>query len=173
MGADLYIKDIYETAQKKYRVKFESAARKRDELDAAGDKAGSKKMQKAIERYDALMHKDGYFRDSYNNSSVLNRLGLSWWKDVTPKLDKGSNLDVGGCIWLIEQVKARKIRKVTKAEMERGIDIKDLKNAGWNMKNVNQRQVDSWNRYFVAKKKLLITFLQRAVKAHTPVECSL
>lgn len=29
-----------------------------------------------------------YFRDSYNDSSILWQLNLSWWRDVTPILDK-------------------------------------------------------------------------------------
>jgi len=33
---------------------------------------------------------DQYFRDSYNDSSLLWQLGLSWWSDVAPIIDAGS-----------------------------------------------------------------------------------
>lgn len=46
-----------------------------------------------------------YFRDSYNNSSIMQQLNLSWWRDVIPLLNDDGVLgleDIAHVIELIE-----------------------------------------------------------------------
>lgn len=40
-----------------------------------------------FERSEDAINK-GYFRDAYNNGSILQKFGLSWWQDVMPLCDK-------------------------------------------------------------------------------------
>jgi len=46
----------------------------------AGDVQWFVRDQESVDR--------GYFRDAYNDGSILNKFGLSWWRDVTPLLNK-------------------------------------------------------------------------------------
>ena len=82
MGADLYIEKLHQPLRQKYEPLFEAAVRRRDALPPKSRKARA--AQKEVTRYYDLMYSQGYFRDSYNASNVLNRLGLSWWVDVKP-----------------------------------------------------------------------------------------
>lgn len=94
MGADLYITKITDAADKQYRPAFDRACQERDEYLKLCNMAKSEKMQKVIdETYRKMLPDDGYFRDSYNDSSVLWQFGLSWWKDAIPMLNKRGNLD--------------------------------------------------------------------------------
>lgn len=76
MGADLYIEKIHQPLLEKYQPLFDEAVRQRDALPR--DSKEAKAAQRKVTRYYDLMYSDGYFRDSYNVTSVLWRLGLSW-----------------------------------------------------------------------------------------------
>lgn len=90
MSADLYTDVIRRPLFDKYQLRFEAALRERE-----ASPGGSKLPEAAkaeVEKYYELMNSEGCFRDSYNATGVLNRLGLSWWQDVMPLLTKTSNL---------------------------------------------------------------------------------
>ena len=97
MGADLYLEPGYSNAEKKWRPMFEAAVKERDAASQRGDSAAAAKAQERVhEAYQGMAPEDGYFRDSYNDSSLFWTLGLSWWGGVMPD---GTKLYNGkGCI---------------------------------------------------------------------------
>src|SRR5512146_3228468 len=85
MGADLYIESISNKQKATYEPLFNAAVRARE---SNKDESRKDELQAEVSKYYDLMYAEGYFRDSYNITSVLKRLGLSWWKDVGPLLNK-------------------------------------------------------------------------------------
>jgi hypothetical protein len=101
MGADLY-RHGFEENRKKYEPLFEKWIKRRDTFhqntklatlnDATKDYyiKQEKWCQSQVTRWWNKMYPEKYyFRDSYNDSSIMWQLGLSWWKDVIPKLKDG------------------------------------------------------------------------------------
>ena len=76
MGADLCISKVFEDNSKKYKPLFDSAVALRDsakpELEA--------QAQEIVSYFYDRMYSAGYFRDSYNSSSLFAVIGLSWWR---------------------------------------------------------------------------------------------
>lgn len=158
MGADLTIRKYYEQSVEKYEGKFNEACQRRN---LAKSQKQKEKIQASVERYYRLMHGSrGYFRDSYNGTSVLNALGLSWWQDVIPMLDKKGDLSPEKAKELIDMVKEAKMPKI------------DL---GW-LRDNGLDSTDSpmlWRKYFVDKRRDLLKFLSIAVREDLKIHCSL
>lgn len=106
--------------------------------------------QKEVERYYSLMNgRGGYFRDSYNGSSVLWRLGLSWWKDC-----KGGTMKSKDLADFAVRVEKAKLEPVTAEELkEMGCKVDDGENSP-----------AVWNKHFRNKKRRLVWFLKRAAR---------
>jgi hypothetical protein len=83
MGADLYIHSSFDKAHRKYKPKFDEFVRRRD-----GTTNGRRDyyQRKAVEYLDK-MYGDGYYRDSYNDSNLLWKLGLDYWEWFGSHLD--------------------------------------------------------------------------------------
>jgi len=184
MGADLYINSITEPARAKYEPLFNEAVERRDSLmkdrqgyeafiaiyDNIGEvsseirkqvkdaKAKVKALktqitaaQEVVTKYYNLMDgRGGYFRDSYNGSSILWRLGLSWWKDIP-----GGKLTVEQLRGALNKIKAAKFEPITEAE---------LRELGCKVDN-GENSVAVWNKMFRNKKRRLVRFFERAIKA--------
>ena len=171
MGADLYIESISEPAAKAAKPAFDEACQRRDKRrdmlradglsrEAIGNDAEVKAAQDDVDKaYNAMYPEDGYFRDSYNVSSVLNKCGLSWWRDVTPMLRNGK-LSPKKAALLAERIEKAPLHLPTLAELEH--DNADTKNG-----------VESWHDYYRNKRTRLIAFLRRAVELKEPIRCSL
>jgi len=176
MGADLYINSLYGARKEKYQLKFDMAVETRNQLTteirgkelliAALEKArrrglvelGRRQLvdlkirleveQNKVDRYaDLLYSGPGYYRDSYNGTSVLWRLGLSWWKDVPV-----DNLTVDNLKKFRNQIASRKLNPVTEA----GLRKEGCKVDG------EENSVKVWQKFFRNKKRRLIRFLDRA-----------
>lgn len=160
MGADIYIKSLSDSCQAKYDPKFQEAVAKRDKCIRGSKEAIE--AQKEVAKYYDLMYARGYFRDSYNATSLFGELGLSWWNDL--KLDARGNLSVKKCKKLLEIVKARKLPSV--AEMEA-----NLKRSGA-MIDDKDNSPAAWHKMFVNKKRRFIRFLNTAIKLNEPLHCS-
>ncbi len=89
MGADLYIDSIVNKAKAEHQPKFDDAVAKRDAklTELAGTprtpetKAEVDALQKVVnEHYHAMYPDNGYFRDSYNHSSLFWQIDFSWWE---------------------------------------------------------------------------------------------
>jgi len=144
MGADLYLESITEKAKQEYQRKFEDACRARDEAKTDAEK---ERLQQEVDKYYHLLFPDdGYFRDSYNSSNLLWQLGLSWWADVLPMLDKQGYLPI------------RKARVFRQMLLERDIP---------------HRGDDEEYAYFVNKKERLLRLLERSIQTQEKIYCSL
>ena len=97
MGADLYRQPLFAQRYDRYQADFHAACARLQRFrtehpDRAVPAAISNpssppsadrelaEIERDIDRYwDAIYAPDAYFRDSYNESSLFWRLGLSWW----------------------------------------------------------------------------------------------
>lgn len=154
MGADLYIESIFNKQYGKYNSLFEQACGRRD---ASSNEIEKVDLQKEVMKYYDLMYSKGYFRDSYNDSSVFHMMGLSWWKDV--KIENGF-MSIRECKRLLKIIKNKEIPR-KKVE-----DI--LKGAVDNEKGA----VSKWYNYFMAQRITFIRFLEQAIKLNEPIRCS-
>lgn len=157
MGADLYINKLYETNKKKWKPAFDAACKARSDIEDNDPRV--KKAQKAVDRAYEKMYSVGYFRDSYNCWNVLNRLGYSWWVDVSKLLNKKRNMSVAN---------ARKFRNMVANAKFKPFSEKDLK--VW---NISPKDMKDSEKYFVQCRKELLEFLSDAIKMKQPIYCSL
>ncbi len=111
---------------------------------------------------DLYIGESGYFRDSYNGTSVLKRLGLSWWKDVSPMLNDDELLNRSAC---------GKLRlRIEQADLtlpETDAELRELR-----LCTKGGNSAARWKRYWEREKELLIRILEAGVKAGG-IRCSL
>lgn len=94
----------------------------------------------------------GYFRDPYNNGSVLWKYDLSWWKDIIPLTDnESSEISVEN----------------TKVFLKMLEDKEDTF-----LKNI-ENDSDEWKEEFMRASSLLKKFLGNAIKLNSPIMASL
>ncbi|MCC7147165.1 MAG: hypothetical protein IT443_12025 [Phycisphaeraceae bacterium] len=117
--------------------------------------------------------KSGYFRDSYNEWNMLNRLGISWWQDVAKMLVVGSDgcevLGVEAATAILRRIEATPMRPLTPEEVKKIVD--DNRNA--NLAGAESESPGEVQDFYVAKREELIRFLKRAIKLKEPIRCSL
>ena len=106
MGADLYIPSLFNPTQKKYKSKFKTAVEVRNAFPR--DSKQAKVAQETVEKYYELMYSKGYFRDSYNGSNLLWKLGLSYWHNKF--INKKGLIMPTKAQELLELVKAGEVR---------------------------------------------------------------
>ena len=160
MGADLYINRLQKQCRRKNIRNFNRWCIKRDVSEKNSERR--ELCQAKVSYYHNKMYERGYFRDSYNSSSVLWRLGLSWWEDIGKMLDSESNLTVE---------KARELRDViatTPLTLVSSID--ELENNNFSIEGDDP--VKQWNDYFKDKKLQFIYFLDEAIRLREPIYCS-
>jgi len=190
MGADLYINKLFKANSEVHRPAFEAAVAERDackqQVDACGQKyvcarkphTRKKWLAKQDEwrvkqaaaqeivsqEYDA-MHDVGYFRDSYNATDLLWVLGLSWWGNVTPMLNKAGNLRGDKLLEFREMVAKRRVPTTARlaAYLEKQHACVDD----------GENSVAEWRKFFTEKRKRLLAFLDEAIRLKAPVVCSL
>jgi hypothetical protein len=122
-------------------------------------RAAQKKVIQAIEKLDAP---EGYFRDSYNGTSLFWALGLSWWHDVGELINSRGQMSPRNAKKLLTLIKSKKLKKITKkALIENRCQIDD------------ENTVKSWQRYYEDKKARFETFLQTAIDLNEPIDCSI
>lgn len=179
MGADLYIEPIYQKNQKHKpvfdaacRLRDEAATQVRAyealvQAWTVSGNIGAKRLpvaqrnlteaKAALEAAQAEVDKiwakafggPGYFRDSYNGTSVLWRLELSWWKDAPHGKPTAEQLRS-----FRAKIVARTLKPVTVAAMrEMDCTVDDGENSP-----------KAWAKYFRNKKRRLVRFLDRAIK---------
>ena len=160
MGADLHIESVYDKLNSQYEPEFQEAVQKRD---AATDPLEKSRWQEKVEEaYDKMNDSSGSFHDSYNSTSMMWRLGISWWQDVTPMLDGEGYLQVPSIRLLKEMV--------SKAEMELPTEDELIEE---NCQIDEKNTVESWHQYYRDKRERLLQFLDDALKLEEPIYCSL
>jgi hypothetical protein len=110
------------------------------------------------------MYSDGYFRDSYNATNVLNLLGLSWWADVQPLCTKNQKLRHDKLRKFRDMVAGAKLALPSKEEIEKHSGHVDAQ---------GEDSLAEWHKYFVEKRNALLAFLDKAIELNSPVYCSL
>ncbi len=130
MGADLYRKGSEAFVEKSQAAFYEAVRLRNEHMEACGcsiayeffpDKVSMcsevKKLQdKVHEIHDSMYPASHYFRDSYNDSSLLWQLKLSWWGDVSSKLDESESNEREVTQWLLNEVKTRQLPQYNKLE---------------------------------------------------------
>ena len=160
MGADLYIEKLFRPQHNKVRPKFQKACKARDKFyeSHGGDAHRTatygneeyKRLQKEVDKWYNLLYDVGYFRDSYNESSVLWQLGLSWWKDVGALLNKKRNLS------------GANLKKFRQMVADAPLKTEDYPGDDPECKGWYKRQ-----------KEELLKFLDTAIKARLSIHCSI
>ncbi len=142
------MRERFEKSAKEHEPKFKKAVAERDaETDAKAKEA----LQKEVTKYYDLMYSHGYFRDSYNNSSLLWQYDLSWWTDVSPMLAADGILLPDQSATLLAMLDAH-------AESFQA-----------NLAALDQKGRD----YFTDKDKQFRAFLKEAIAEKLPIEASL
>jgi len=161
MGADLYIKSISDERKKQFEPLFEAAVRLRD---LAETEVQRQIAQEQVHKYYDEMYADGYFRDSYNLTSVMARMELSWWNDVGPMLSKKtSNLSPRKAKRLLEIIRERQIQALT---------VDEIRNAGGTIDD-GENTIANWVQFWIDQRLELIAFLEKAISLKEPVYCSI
>ena len=159
MGADLMIEPMFSDNQSKHEKAFDEAIRIRN-VCTRGTPAYESAQKKVDELYDK-MYEVGYFRDSYNDSSLFWKLGLSWWAlaaDGTKVslINKQGNISVANAKKLLALVKSLPIQ----------IEEKDIE--GW----AAGTTVENLKEFFEKKRQRFIAFLELAIANKRPIRAS-
>jgi hypothetical protein len=156
LGADLYLESISDRARSMYQPLFDDAVKRRDRAKTEGMKA---EWQAKVDKYfDAMHPEDGYFRDSYNPSSVFAVMDLSWWQLGDELLDKDSHLPVDKAKDLLALIEQRPISYETVT-------------AHYEQNNLHEskQSIDEWFKYFVAKRERFMALLRRSIELNEPL----
>lgn len=164
MGADLYIQSIFEENRKRYEPKFDGAVKRRDAAKASGLNTEAEIQQKLASKYYALMYSDGYFRDSYNGTSLFRLLGMSWWKDFSRLIDVNSKLHPTKAHFLLSKLNGMPLPKVNREY---------LISAHCTVAEHGENSVEDWNKYFEEKFEDFKKFLKLAVELDEAIDCSI
>lgn len=167
MGADLYIESLFRKNHGKYEKLFQEACNKRDAISNSTAfikgikdvKKAEEKAQKEVTKYHDLMYSAGYFRDSYNMTSVLWTFKMSWWNN--PFIKRG----------VISPDNAKKFIKVLKTKKQIFPTEKELIDNHVNVKEKGNG-VKDWEKFYKEKSKRFIKFLEQAVKLNENIRAS-
>lgn len=155
MGADLFIRKITEPARKAHEPAFKAAVAARD--------AGTGTQEAVDAAYAKIYPDDGYFRDSYNATSVLNRMGLSWWQDVVPLLTRAGYLSGPRLDTFIKMLESHPVEFRTAEQLK--ADHATVDNG--------ENSPEGWHNYMTDKRERLIAFAKRAKSLRCGIYASL
>jgi hypothetical protein len=158
MGADLYISSIHERGYEEYKPQFDAACERRNAC-TFGTPEYLAAQEEVTKYYDLMFDEAGYFRDSYNNSSLFWVLGLSWWNDVIPLLDEENLLPLEG---------ARRLR----SEVAQRAEIMERKIAQ-HEPPFHEEDREDCITYFRSKLARFMAFVDRSLELQEPISCSL
>ena len=174
MGADIYLsskfdKNFDEVQKEIDEVKrlFESTS-KQTLLDVA-DGEDEDKLMEALRPLFDKQYSIGYFRDSYNSSSLLGQLGLSWWQDISPRLED-CYLPVEDCKWLLDEINNNRLGENPREEP---VMSKILSLFGSNASESAVELDAERLEYFVKKKIAFSNLLKDAIELNEPLYCSI
>lgn len=158
MGADLFIRSVSDKAEAEL-PQFMAAVAKRDAASREGRELALEQAE--VERLHDLMHpEDGYFRDSYNGTSLLSAIGMSWWKGV--RTDKDGNIPLAEIARLRDAVDKTELPAIDDAWCKlRHLRVDD------------ENTADAWRSYFTEKKSRFLRFLDHALALGEPIYASL
>lgn len=171
MGADLYIESNYNALQARLQPQFEAAVRRRD---AAKSTKAREEAQREIARIlDAMHPPTAFFRDPYSSDCLVSQLsdyssrrGLSWWRDVAPRLTTDDHLTLADVHWLLDEVRNRRLTCQTLPTYEQKVTLEVMTQVAAGSVQVDQRITYSAEdvEWFLWRKNALITFLETALR---------
>lgn len=187
MGADLYLRSISNKAREDYQPLFDKAVKQRDALmDPPGsftyntqDPRYIKAQEIVNKYYDAMYPEDGYFRDSYNGTSLAWALGFSWWADVIPLLSSYVSEDAEGNVAaddntgnLLFGENLQTFRRMVAKEIQPDVTVERLRKQDC-LVDDGEHSPETWLTYFEEKRLRLLRFIDTAVTLNEPIYCSL
>ena len=164
MGADIYLRSVSDAVRAEWQPKFSAAVAARDAKYRENDLRCPEDdpLQVEVTRcYDKLFS-EGYFRDSYNSTSLFHLLGLSWWRE--DGIDSQGHMHPPAMLALIAKLESKTITDEMMSEWARHADAK--------IEPEGDNSIASWKKMFVDKQTRLIALLKRAVELNEPLYCS-
>lgn len=164
MGADIFLRSVNQKALDEHKPKFHAAVEARDAYAESlkgkaltpEQEAEAKRLQDVVIEHYNGMFSEGYYRDSYNATSLFGVIGFSYWKDMTPDL-VDSRLPVPKMlVWR---------QRIAEAMIDRDAVRKVV--------SQSKDSFDDWLAYFEAKRERFIALLDQAIELNEPLDCSL
>lgn len=165
MGADIYLRSVNDKARAEWEPRFKAAVAARDAKyrDKGLPVPEGDPLQQAVEEAYDKMNGEGYFRDSYNSTSLFWLLDFSWWS--FDGYDKTGHMPVPAMKRLLAAIENKPI---TDEMMQRW----HVKNAGRAKIDDGENSVEAWKEMFVAKRERLMALLRQAIELNEPLYCS-
>lgn len=164
MGADLYIHGKHDEWHNQYVQAFNDAVAKRDNEPSEAEKQRIQE-EEVSPAYEKLYGENPYyFRDSYNNSSILWMLELSWWRDSEKFLTKNGYMSPAKAVKWLELIKSRE------ETMKANIEGRIVAGTGY---ADTEEQVQEAKKYYYDKYQRLIEFFERAIELKAKVDFSI
>lgn len=159
MGADIYLQSVNKKHRASAERNFNKWVKKRNEAPEGPER--DKAQAKVAHYYDA-MYAHGYFRDSYNGSSLFWLLDLSWW-DLAKELqvDDEGYLPIAGAITLQERLKALSVEERFPAW------VKDKREEGWKFEG--EDTPEAWKQAFIERKQAFEDLLAQSIQLKEPL----
>jgi len=176
MGADLYITSRYQALQDRYQADCEAAVTRRNRARTSGE---HERAQAEVNRLFSAMHPEGaYHRDAYNSFSLVAQLGLSWWRDVAPRLEDDDSLPLVDVQWLLDEVCSRRLSCQVEPTEEQAMAAEVIAELGGSRSTSTKVEtLESYSaedvQWFVSRKAALIQFLETALELGEKPVCSL
>ncbi|HUV52083.1 MAG TPA: hypothetical protein VMW64_03310 [Dehalococcoidia bacterium] len=159
MGANLYLNSSFKKNYDKYGPKIEHWASRRDALWKAGKEKEANEAQRKMVKYFAKMQEQWYFRDSYNDTSLLWLFDISWWVDVLDVLtDENTNMSPSNAKRFLN------ILKEHESYFETNLKRVDVTWSG------SRAEIE---KYFRGKYENLKNLLKEAIDKKEHIECML
>lgn len=158
MGADLYLRSVHKKAYDENEPKFQEAVKKRNALGP--DSPGNEDAQKEVIKFHNAMYGSGYFRDSYNGTSFLAAMGLSWWRDIADQYDeKDPFKQTKHLLRLLQTTPPPEVNEAYLKENRCKVDEKNT--------------VADWNKMFADAHAECMALCEQAIELNEPLEMSL
>ena len=130
-----------------------------------GEREGAERLNAY---YEQLAETGGYFRDPYNESSMLHAIGMDWSRDVTPLLNEKAELSIEGARHLLVEIEARPISL--------GMVEDVLRREGFSTHKIPGRaglDAEGFAKHLNKRRDRLMALLRRSIELNEPLECSL
>jgi len=161
MGADLYIESLHDKCHETHRPLFEAAVQARDTLAVKASPEFAEKLQALVSYHYDQMYAEGYFRDSYNDTSLFWQLKLSWWGDGATYIGEDGYMSVEKTKELLAEVKNREMPPFEEWRVPKRVTLDE-----------DEHTPQKWYEYFVDKRERFIEFLEQAIELDEPICCS-